>query len=401
MIYIVLFVLSLANVVEAKTPQVKQASPTPQDDSSYFENVLIYSGATKVPVKAKQAIIIDFKTGKVLLEKNADQRMSPSSMTKMMTTYLVEEKLQKKELSNETQFLVSERAWRTQGSKMFIHVGDSVKVADLHRGVAIQSGNDAAIALAEGSFGSEGAFVGEMNRMAKKLNMNASHFKNSHGLHEEDHYSTARDLGKLGIATIRDHAEFYYVNQEKDFTYNGIKQGNRNPLLYDNIGCDGIKTGHTDAGGYGVTASCVFGDQRIVMVINGLDSMSERASEAKKLVAWTQENFVGKYIVKKGDVIEKAAPVTDGVKSHVPLVAADDLYLVMLRTEQDKVSLTPMLENNLVAPLAPGIKGGKIYAGLGQSLFEVDLITTESVERLGWMKRMFNKVSALLTKVGI
>jgi serine-type D-Ala-D-Ala carboxypeptidase (penicillin-binding protein 5/6) len=395
-----LFLVAGPCVVHAKTTvktvTIKKAPPKrgakSADVPENYENVLTYAGATKVPVVAKQALLIDFLSGKVLLEKNADQQMAPSSMTKMMTTYLLEEKIQKGEISNETEFLVSEKAWRTQGSKMFVHVGNKVKVADLHRGIAIQSGNDASIVAAEGITGSEEGFAAEMNLMATQLGMTATHFKNAHGLHEDGHYSTARDLAKLATATVKNHQKFYSVNSEKDFTYNGIKQGNRNPLLYDNIGCDGIKTGHTDAGGFGVAASCIDGNQRFILVINGLPSIQARADEARKLIGWAKGNFIGKLVVKKGDVVEKAAKVDTGIKDFIPLVAAQDLYMVMLRSEQDKVTLSPVFDTALVAPVTQGMRAGKLIASLGQSMTEIDIITAESVERLGWFKRMLKYV---------
>ena len=274
---------------------------------------------------------------------------------------------------------------------MFVHVGDKVKVADLHRGIAVQSGNDASIVVAEGITGSEEGFAAEMNRMAAQLGMSATNFKNASGLPEEGHYSTARDLAKLATAVIKNHRKFYSVNSELNFTYNGIKQGNRNPLLYDNIGCDGIKTGHTGVAGFGVAASCVEGDQRYILVINGLPSMQARADEARKLMGWARQ-FIGKFVVKKGDVIEKAAKVETGVKDSIPLIAAQDLYMVMLRSEQDKVSLSPVIDIALIAPVREGVRGGRLIASLGQSLTEIDLVTAESVERLGWFKRALKYV---------
>ena len=396
--FVLMFMLSimvspmvLAKISPARKTAKNSArvvSKKPADSSENYENVLTYAGASKVPVLAKQALLIDYISGKTLLEKNADEQMAPSSMTKMMTTYLLEEKILKGEISNETEFLVSEKAWRTQGSKMFVHVGNKVSVADLHRGIAIQSGNDASIVAAEGLTGSEEGFAAEMNLMAAQLGMTASHFKNASGLHQEGHYSTARDLSKLALATIKNHHKFYRINSEKEFTYNGIKQGNRNPLLYDNIGCDGIKTGHTDAGGFGVTASCIDGSQRYILVLNGLPSVQARADEARKLIGWAKGNFIGKYVVKKGDVIEKAAQVETGVKDNIPLVAAQDLYMVMLRSEQDKVTLSPVLDTPLIAPVAQGMRAGKLIASLGQSMTQIDLVTAEPVDRLGWFKRI-------------
>ncbi len=389
-----IFVCLLASSAsQAKAQPIRKKVVTPAADApEHFENVKTYAGTSKVPVVAKQVIIIDFLTGKVLLEKNADEQMAPSSMTKMMTTYVLEEKMIKGQISGDTEFKVSEKAWRTQGSKMFVPLGANVKVADLHKGIAIQSGNDASIVVAEGITGSEEGFAAEMNLMASQLGMTATHFKNASGLHEQGHYSTARDLAKLAQATVKNHQKYYGINKEIDFTYNGIKQGNRNPLLYDNIGCDGIKTGHTDEGGFGVTASCVDGEMRLIMVINGLPTMQARADEARKLVGWAKGNFIGKYLVKKGDIIEKAAKVETGVKDTVPLVAAQDFYMVMLRSEQNQLSLSPIFDTPLIAPVSQGTRGGKLIATLGQSMTEIDLVTAESVERLGWFKRILKYI---------
>lgn len=371
-----------------KGAQAKKNEEAVQDSS----DVKVYPGATPISVAAKQAILIDFKTGKVLLEKNADERMAPSSMTKMLTAYIMEEKIIKGEISNETEFLVSEKAWRTQGSKMFVHVGSKVKVADLHKGIAIQSGNDASIVAAEGMLGSEEAFANEMNATAEKLGLKASHFKNASGLHEEGHYSTARDLATLGVAVIRDHKEFYTVNQEREFTYNGIKQGNRNPLLYDSIGCDGIKTGHTDAGGFGVAASCVDGDQRYVLVINGLPSMQARADEARKLMGWAKGNFMGKTIVKQGEVVEPAVKVNLGVKETIPAVAAKDINTIVLRSDQSKIQTTKTFSSDLTAPIHKGQRVGMMVATVGDTKIEVDLLAAEAVEKLSWFKRMLKYI---------
>lgn len=366
-----------------------------KDSPEFFEGVVTYPGATKVPVAAKQAILIDFNSGKVLLEKNADERMVPSSMTKMMTTYVMEEEILKGKISNETEFLVSKKAWSTQGSKMFIHVGDKVKVADLHRGIAIQSGNDASITVAEGIMGTEEGFAIEMTRVAKELGMNNTNFKNASGLPEEGHYSTARDLSKLAQAIIKNHSKFYGVNKEKEFTYAGIKQGNRNPLLSDNTGCDGIKTGHTDAGGYGVTVSCLDGDQRYILVINGLPSVQARADEARSLIGWAKGNFIGKAVIKKGEVVDKAAKVSLGVKDTVPLVAAKDAYMLMLRTEQNQLKRTHTISGNLAAPIQQGQRAGVFIATVGDSRAEVELVAAESVEKLGLIKRALKYIGII------
>ena len=392
----------LAPVAMAKIAPVKRKPPVtkpvakPAPQAEHLENVITYPGASKVGVSAKQAILLDYNTGKILLEKNADERMAPSSMTKMMTTYIVEEKLQKGELKSDTEFKVSERAWRTQGSKMFVQLGSNIKVADLHKGIAIQSGNDASIVVAEGIMGTEDGFAIEMNRVAKELGMANTSFKNASGLPDTEHYSTARDLGKLAMATIRNHQGYYGVNKEKDFTYNGIKQGNRNPLLYDDIGCDGIKTGHTEAGGFGVAASCLDGDQRYIAVINGLPSVQARADEARKLVGWAKGNFVGKTLIKKGAVVEKAAKIKDGKKETLPLIASRDLYLLTLRTEAGQIKTTTHVSDNLVAPIKAGDRAGSVVASIGDNRVEVELLANEAIEKenwfINWAKKMLKRI---------
>jgi D-alanyl-D-alanine carboxypeptidase (penicillin-binding protein 5/6) len=383
--------LKLFNPNIAFAGQPKKAVVTKKADSSANiseEGITYYPGAPRLGLMAKQAIVTDFRSGKVLLEKNADERMAPSSMTKMMTTYILEEKLAKGELKPDSQFFVSKKAWSTQGSKMFVHVGDKVAVADLHRGIAIQSGNDASIVVAEGIKGSEAQFAAEMNLVASQLGMKASNFKNASGLNEDGHYSTARDLSILASAIIKNHPQFYPINQEKYYSYNGIQQGNRNPLLYDNIGCDGIKTGHTDAGGFGITASCVDGDQRANIVLNGLPSMQARADESRRVVTWVKENFIGKVAVKKGDVMVKGAKVELGLKADVPLVASDDLYMLMLRNQQKDIKITTNIEEPLKAPIKAGSRLGTVTASIGDNQVTVDLLAAESVEKLGWFKRM-------------
>jgi serine-type D-Ala-D-Ala carboxypeptidase (penicillin-binding protein 5/6) len=222
---------------------------------------------------AREAYIIDAETGQVLFEKNADQKMPTSSMSKTMTMYMVFEALKNGKLTLDQELPVSETAWRMQGSKMFVPLGQMVKVEDLIRGVIVQSGNDATIVLAEGLAGSEGEFAAAMNRKAKELGMINSNFMNASGWPDENHYSTCHDLAILAIALIRDFPDYYKYYAEKEFTYNNIKQGNRNPLLYKNIGADGIKTGHTESAGYGLMASGVRDGRRVVMVLNGMASM--------------------------------------------------------------------------------------------------------------------------------
>ncbi|MGE4061483.1 MAG: D-alanyl-D-alanine carboxypeptidase family protein, partial [Sphingomonadales bacterium] len=241
-------------------------------------------------IQAKQAIMVDYTTGTVLMEKNPDERMAPSSMTKMMTDYVVFDALKKGAMKLDEELTVSERAWKMGGSTMFLKVGDRVKVEDLLKGTIIVSGNDACVALAEGLGGSVEGFSNMMNQMAAQLGMKNSHFVNPHGLSEPEHYSSARDLAILAAHIIREFPEYYPYYSQREFAYgenlktgDPINQQNRNPTLGVVDGVDGLKTGYTEEGGYGVTVSGKRGDTRLILVVNGLPSTRARAEESRGL----------------------------------------------------------------------------------------------------------------------
>ncbi|MEK9848811.1 MAG: D-alanyl-D-alanine carboxypeptidase family protein, partial [Rhodospirillaceae bacterium] len=238
------------------------------------------SGSQTLETKARHALMIDMETNAVILEKAADEPMPPASMSKLMTIYMVFEKLKAGKLNLKDRFIVSEKAWRKGGSKMFVRVNRRVSVKDLLRGIIIQSGNDACIVIAEGLAGSEEAFAEEMNGKAAEIGLKNSQFKNATGWPAEGHYMSARDLATLSSKLIKDFPDYYPMFAEKSFRYSKIKQGNRNPLLYRRGGADGLKTGHTEASGYGLTASAQREGRRLLLVVNGLNSSRERASEA-------------------------------------------------------------------------------------------------------------------------
>jgi D-alanyl-D-alanine carboxypeptidase (penicillin-binding protein 5/6) len=238
--------------------------------------------AGAIETAAKQAIVVDVSTGTVMLEKNADELMAPASMTKIMTANLVFDRLKDGRLTMEETLPVSENAWRKGGSKMFVRVGDEVTVEDLLRGIVIQSGNDASIVIAEAIGGSESAFGDLMTEKAREIGMTETTFRNATGWPDPEHLTTARDMARLAAYTVSTYPDYYHLYGEKSFTYNKIKQGNRNPLLYKDLGADGLKTGHTELSGYGLTASVKRGDRRIVLVINGLTSVNECSSPARR-----------------------------------------------------------------------------------------------------------------------
>ncbi len=352
---------------------------------------------SQLETKARQAIIVDVNTGVILYEKDAHTRMPTSSMSKVMTTYMLFEELKKGAIKLDDTILVSEKAWNMGGSKMFIGVGDRVKVEDLIRGIVIQSGNDATVAVAEGLAGTEEAFAEAMTVRAKEIGMKESNFKNASGWPDPDHYSTAHDLAILAYRTIQDFPEYYHYFAEREFTYNKIRQLNRDPLLGAVAGADGLKTGHTEAAGYGLMGSAIRDGHRVVMVINGLESMAERKEEGVRLLEWGFRNFERKKLVKQGEVVDRAS-VWLGKVPDVELVAAKDLDIVMPRTRRNDVHMTVSYEGPLAAPVKKGAVVGKLKVQIpDQSPMEIDLMAANDVPRLGVFGRAKNRAKYLLT----
>lgn len=353
-----------------------------------------------IDTDAKQAIIIDYNTGTVLFEKNADTQMPTSSMSKVITMYMVFEALKKGTLSLDDTMMVSEKAWRKKGSKMFVPVGKQVKVEDLIRGVIVQSGNDATIVLAEGLAGDEDSFAAALNRKAKSLGMDNSNFMNASGWPDPDHYSTARDLSILAGAMIKNFPEYYSYYGEKEFTYSKIRQENRNPLLYRNVGADGLKTGHTDIGGYGLIGTGVKDDRRVIIVVNGLDSSKARANEATRLLAWGLNSFrILSLFDGKKDL--DRAPVYLGVKSTVGLQAKEPLSFVVPKLFESDLDVKIRYNAPLKAPIAKGQEVGMIIVSVPKGgVVEVPLVTTEAVEALGTFAKVVAKARLLTTGQG-
>ena len=358
--------------------------------------------AQPIETQAKQAFIVDIKTGAVLLEKNADEVMPPSSMSKMMTAHMLFEKLQKGEIQLTDEFPVSERAWRMQGSKMFVPLNGRVKVEDLIRGIVIQSGNDACIVVAEGLAGSEEAFAEQMTKRARELGLSKTVFKNASGWPHPEHVTTARDLAILAKHTIEAFPEYYKYYAELNFTYNGIKQGNRNPLLYKQTGSDGLKTGHTEAGGYGLTASVKRGDRRIIMVVNGImvpnspAGLRARAQETENLIEWAFREFENYSLFKSGEVVQSAG-VWLGEAKNVPMIAGDDLIVTLPRKARQGMKVTAVYQEPIPAPIQKGQQVGKlVIAAPGVPTRELPLIAGESVGQLGPAGRIGAAVSYLI-----
>ena len=337
---------------------------------------------------ARNAFVVDLATDTVLLSKAADTPMPPASMSKLMTVYMVFDRLKKGSLNLDDTFLVSEKAWRKGGSKMFVKVGDRIKVSDLLRGIIVQSGNDACIVVAEGLAGSEEAFAEMMTRRAKEIGLTNSRFANATGWPHPEHYMSARDLAVLSERLVTDFPELYKIFAEKTFTYSKIKQSNRNPLLYREIGSDGLKTGHTEEAGYGLTASAVRGDRRIVMVVNGLTSIRQRSQESLRVMEWAFRTFKPYALFKKDDVITKA-DIWLGDAPAVSLTIPEDLKLTLSREARDKMKVVVKMNNPVAAPVRKGQKlATLVVSAPNLRTREIPLLAAEDVGQLGFVGRI-------------
>jgi serine-type D-Ala-D-Ala carboxypeptidase (penicillin-binding protein 5/6) len=349
-----------------------------------------------VDTVARWAYVMDFNTGASLLEKNADVEMPPSSMTKLMTIYLVYERLKQGKMRLEDELPVTERAWRMGGSKMFVQVGTQVKVEDLVRGVIVQSGNDACIVFAEAIAGSEEQFAELMNQKAKELGLTNSFFKNSTGWPDPEQHMSCRDIATLARRIIRDFPEYYHYDSEKTFKYNNIEQGNRNPLVQKGT-ADGLKTGHTEAGGYGLCASSKHGDRRVILVLNGLDTMHQRAEEGERLMDWAFANFEDVTLFAAGDVVERV-PVWLGVSPTVPLIGGRDLVVTMPRNWRKNAAVKVSYDSPIRAPVAKGATLGKLAVkGDGVPAMEVPLLAGADVPKLSLPGRAIAVLSHYVT----
>lgn len=356
----------------------------------------VVAAALKIETKAKQAVIIDHATGQVLFEKNADELMSPSSMTKLMTTYVLFKMLKQGQIKPETEVMVSQKAWKMGGSKMFLSLNSAVKVQDLLHGIIIQSGNDACVAAAEGTMGSEDVFAASMTQMAHELGATKSTFRNTSGWPDPEHLTTARDLAVILARLVDDFPEYHALFQLKEFTYNNIRQHNRNPLLRGGMSCDVGKTGFTDAGGYGLTASATEGTTRINMVINGLESKKERSIEAQKLMTWALKTFTTVAAAQKGQLIE-TAPVWLGSEDSVPLTIEKDCMITIPKIAQKEVKMEVKYNSPIVAPFAKSTAVGTLVVSApGVTPVEIPLVTAVPVDKAGFFKRVKASISHLI-----
>ena len=341
-----------------------------------------------IDTEAKHALIIEAETGAVLLDKGADERMPPASMSKVMTAYVVFGMLKEGRVKLDDELPVSEHAWRTGGSKMFVPLGGHIKIDDLLRGMIVQSGNDACIVLAEGLAGSEAAFVDLMNAKAQEIGLTHSHFADVDGLPNPDHYMTARDLVTLALRTIADFPEYYHYYGEKDYAFNNIDQGNRNPLIYRDIGADGLKTGHTEEAGYSLLASVHRDNRRVILVLGGLPTMKARAQEGERLAEWALREFNDYQLFRAGEKVDDAE-VWLGTEAKVPLAVSKDLVVTMPRKSRKDMKVSVAYDDPVPAPIKKGDQIGKVVVAAPDMVtVEAPLFASANVDRMGALGRM-------------
>jgi len=330
-------------------------------------------------VAAKNYILVDANSGRVLAEKEADAQVEPASITKLMTSYVIYRELEEGRLSMDDMVTISEKAWRMGGSRMYVEVDKQVSVHDLMKGLIIQSGNDATVALAEHIAGTERAFVDLMNQHAVKLGMTNTYFMNSSGWPEEGHLTSARDISKLALAVIQEYPEHYAWYKEKVFTFNNIKQYNRNKLLWSDESVDGIKTGHTESAGYCLVASAVRSDMRLISVVLGTDSEKSRASVSQSLLNYGFRFFETHKLYAAGEILNRSR-VWKGDSEKVSLGLLEDLYVTIPRGSYGSLEAVMDVDANIEAPLDKGSQHGAVRVNLAEEeMLQTPLVALESV----------------------
>lgn len=382
--------LSGAATAEVRRPGARRVPPAPAPTGAPATTPL-----GPLDTSARWALVMDFNTGATLLDKDADVPMPPSSMTKLMTAYIVYGMLRSGRLRLDQELPVTERAWRMQGSKMFVPLNGSVRVEDLIRGMIVQSGNDACIVLAEGIAGSEEQFVELMNQKAKEMGLQHTNFRNSTGWPDAEQRMSCRDIATISRRLINDFPEYYKYDSEKSFKYHGISQENRNPLVQKGL-ADGLKTGHTDAGGYGLCASAQRGGRRVIVVANGMTSMHQRSEESERLLEWSFREFENVTLFTAGDAVESAT-VWLGTARTVPLVGGRDVVLTMPRQWRKSAKISVEYPSPVEAPISRGDVLGKLtVAGQGVPAMEMPLLAGADVPRLGLPGRAIAVVSRMV-----
>ncbi|MGM8899214.1 MULTISPECIES: D-alanyl-D-alanine carboxypeptidase family protein [unclassified Psychrobacter] len=340
-------------------------------------------------------VLMDYNTGEILAQKNANQPLPPASLTKMMTSYIIEQRLSSGDLTEDEQVLMSKNAWcrgSSSQSCMYVPVNKTASVIDMLRGIIIQSGNDASKAMAEHIAGSETSFAILMNEQAKKLGMDNTNFVNATGMPDEGHQASALDLAKLARAIVKNSGEYYDIYAEKEFTYNGITQGNRNALLATDPTVDGLKTGHTDAAGYCLVASSNRDDMRLISVIMGTESPQARADQSRELLNWGFGHFTTVTKAPSNQFVSKL-PVWFGEADEIELTTGDTLQVLTSKTQKNKITTVVDIPESIEAPVKKGQQIGKMLAVIdGKAVASVPIVATTDIEQSGFVNRMWQHV---------
>ena len=365
---------------------------------SYAATVL----STPPELNNKSYVLMDYETGQILASKNENEKLAPASMTKMMTSFIIEQKLLKGELTEDEQVRMNESAWcrgSSTESCMYVPLNGTATVLEMLRGIIVQSGNDASKAMAEHISGNEGTFAHEMNKEAKRIGMSNTSFVNSTGMPAEGHFSTAKDMATLAQHIIHDSSKYYPIYSEKEFSFNGIKQGNRNALLYTDPSVDGLKTGHTEEAGYCLTTSSKRGPMRLISVIFGAPSMQERASQTREILAWGYANFETVNVQPANQEIAKSK-VWFGTENEASIGLAEKFNVTMPKGQANAIKTQISVQPNLNAPLQKGQIVGKLTATLdGKVIAEKPLVALQAVEEAGFFSRMIDHVKQFFSNL--
>ena len=350
----------------------------------------------------KSYVLMDYETGQILASKNENEKLAPASMTKMMTSFIIEQKLLAGELTEDEKVRMNESAWcrgSSSESCMYVPLNGTATALEMLRGIIIQSGNDASKAMAEHIAGNEGTFVHMMNTEAKRIGMTNTSFMNSTGMPAEGHYSTAKDMATLAQHIIHDSSKYYPIYSEKEFTFNGIKQGNRNALLYTDPSVDGLKTGHTNEAGYCLTTSAKRGPMRLISVIFGAPSMQERATQTREILAWGYANFETKNVQAANQVLAKSK-VWFGKESDVQIGLAETFNVTMPKGQANAIKTQLVVQPKLTAPLKKGQVVGKYVASLdGKVIAKKPLVALKDVEEAGFFARMLDHIKQFFSNL--
>ena len=355
------------------------------------------SHAAYIDTDAEVAVVIDGHTGKVLFSKDKDKKTYPASMTKIMTTLIIFEKLANETLSLDDKFLVSEKAWRErEGSSMFVEVDKEIRVEDLLRGIIVQSGNDACIVVAENIAGTEESFAKMMTQKAKEIGMKNTNFTNSTGMYDKDNYSTVYDIALLSMHLINEYPQYYHLFAETEFEWSGIKQNNRNSLLYKNMGVDGLKTGHLSKSGYGLAASAVDQNRRVISVVNGFESTQKRTQGSSRLITWAFREFTNLKLFEKEDIVGQVE-ISGASSKESDVSTGEEIIITVPKSKRDGLTTNIVVYDNISAPLNAGDKVGYLEISVpGEKNQTYELYATNEIDRSNIFVRFFNYLINLI-----